>query len=705
MTLVTLLRDLHHRDVRLTVDGAKLRVDAPRGVLTPELRETLKKNKPALIEWARQIREEVIVLDFETRAVADLEKVGARAYITHPTFEVVCLVAVRGRTTITWSPGQPPPITLFEAADVGIPFVAHNAAKFDKLVWESQGWPAAFWIDTVPLARLAGLPGKLDMIAWDLFERRKDVEGRTLTLALSRPDRDGRLPEINAETLTRVMGYCRTDVELLGDVWWQRLRQIRDVEAHVRALDDEINERGFCFDVALATAVIECEARVIDEHRSVAPVSPQTLASHAQLKSWLASRGVIVDDVRSETLGLLLSESEISEEVRRTLEARLSAAGITGHKLRAALRRVSPDGRLRDTLNYYGAHTGRWSGRGFQPQNLPRVADKLDIHAAISAALARDVNRLRELAADAGVTVDDALASLVRPCVRAPVGRVLVAVDYSSIEARALLWLAGDEDGLEPFRKGRDAYKLMAASLLQEDVTAIDKVQRQLGKALVLGCGYGVGAETFRERASEDGVDWSTIGVTPSDAVEAWRDAHALVAGFRAGVRRDGGPMRRGGMWRDLERAAMRACAGEHVEVARTMWERSGDDVVCVLPGGRRLVYRGARIENAPTPWGEMRPTFTFTRDNRPERSYGGKLTENITQAVCRDLLVDALVRLDRAGFDIVLHVHDEIVVEVPSTDAANRLEAMKTIMREPPAWARGLPIAVDGYSDERYRK
>ncbi|MGO9835542.1 MAG: DNA polymerase [Polyangiaceae bacterium] len=320
---------------------------------------------------------------------------------------------------------------------------------------------------------------------------------------------------------------------------------------------------------------------------------------------------------------------------------------------------------MRDTLNYYGAHTGRWTGSGFQPQNLPRGDDRIDVDAAIGAALRRDVAQLRKSATEAGAPVETVLASLVRPCVRAPAGRLLAAVDYSSIEARALLWLAGDEDGLEPFRMGQDVYQLQAAALLHLEPASIDKAQRRLGKALVLGCGFQVGATTFRDRATADGVDWSTAGVTPADAVEAWRDAHPLVAGFRVGVRPDGGAMRRGGMWRELEDAAIRACTGASVEVARTVWERLGDDVVCLLPSGRRMIYPSASVENAPTPWGAPKPTFTFTHHGNRTRSYGGKLAENVTQAVCRDLFVDALVRLDRAGFEIVLHVHDEVVAEV----------------------------------------
>ena len=609
-----------------------------------------------------------------------------------------------GRIT-TWTSGQSPPAEVHDWVHAGMPIVAHNAMHFDRLVWDSLGWPQGIWIDTLHLARLVGLPGKLDDLAWELLGLHKDVDGRKLTLALSRTGADGHLPPVSPEVLKRVVAYCRRDVELLARIW-QSLCALRDTEAAIRAVDLRINDRGFFFDAELAAGIVECHERAVAERRQTAPVSEEVLSSPAQLRAWLNALGVDVPDVQKATLNAVLEDETISEEVRQAIEARLVGAGIIEHKLRAALRRAGSDGRVRDTLNFYGAHTGRWSGAGFQPQNLPRGA-KINAEASIQGALARDLDRLRELAAEASVPVEDVLSSLVRRCVRAPPGRRLAVVDFAQVEARALLWLAGDEEGLGPFRAGQDKYKVMAATVFCIDLASVDDEgpERRLGKSLVLGCGYSLGPDGFRERAEGEGIDWSSIGITPSEAVEAWRDAHPLVAGYRVGFRQDGGVNRRGGIWRDLEHAAMRACFGESVEVARTLWERSGDDVVCTLPSGRHMVYRAASVENALMPWDAIKPAFTFSRRGAREHSYGGKLTENVTQAVCRDLHAEALVRLDRKGFDVVLHVHDETVAEVPADGAKAALKAMMKAMKELPAWAEGLPIAVKGYEADRYRK
>lgn len=219
---------------------------------------------------------------------------------------------------------------------------------------------------------------------------------------------------------------------------------------------------------------------------------------------------------------------------------------------------------------------------------------------------------------------------------------------------------------------------------------------------LILGCGYQMGAERFRVHAARQGIDWTKTPVTPAEAVEAWRDRHPRIAGWRNTVLDDGRVIRAGGFWRLLEHAAHRAAdSGAETEAGRTRWSREGSDVVCLLPSGRRLVYAEARIEESKRA-GTKRRVLTFSRGKRREETYGGKLAENVTQAICRDLLAEALVRLERAGIPAVLHVHDEIVAELPSE---NDLARMKEIVRFVPAWADSFPIEVKAHSGRRYTK
>ena len=244
MTLVALLHALAGRDVRLSVDGAKLRVDAPQRALTPELRDELGAQKPALIQWVGGCRDDAILLDFETRAAVDLEEAGARTYLAHPSFEVLCLAAMNAdRSVIVWTHGHPPPAALLDAAAAGVPLVAHNAARFNRLVWVSLGWPRALGSTPSRWREWRACPVELNLLACNLLGRHKDIEGQKLTIALGRPNRDGQLPVVTDEMLARVAAYCRDDVEILADLWFLHLRRFRDVEMHVRALDEAIDER------------------------------------------------------------------------------------------------------------------------------------------------------------------------------------------------------------------------------------------------------------------------------------------------------------------------------------------------------------------------------------------------------------------------------------------------------------------------------
>jgi DNA polymerase len=644
-----------------------------------------------------------VFLDFETQSLAPLDELGGRVYAAHASTRVLCAVAkLPTGGWLAWTPSDSPPEELFALVAAGVPVVAHNAYGFDKFVWEKLGWPTAVWIDTLPIARLSGLPGSLDGIGEILLGRPKDKEGQRLTRSLSRPDRKtGLLPVVTPSILARVKEYCTSDVGLLADAW-PVLAGAAHLEADVRAVDVAINERGFAFDAELAHAVIDCEARLVCELQKAASVSGKVLASQPQLRKWLASAGVLVKDIRRGTIEELLDEPDLPDDVRRVIVARLASSTITSNKLRAALRRQGTDGRVRDTLVYHAAHTGRWGGRAFQPQNLPRGVKDLDIDAAIEAAFARDLDQLRELATAVGASVGEVLATLVRTCVHAPPGRILGVIDYASIEARALAWISRDEEALAGYRRGECPYKIMATTLFGVELGQVSKAQRNLGKVPVLGCGYQMGAERLETYSLAFNIDWMSLPVTPAQVVEAWRDAHPLVAGYRTGDVYEGHVLREGGLWRDLEQAALRAAAGEHVEISYFAWDRVGNAVTCTLPSGRKLVYPGAQAGPMPTRWGKMKTTFSYLHRGNRIGTYGGKLTENITQAVCRDLLADALVRLERRGFPAVLHVHDEVVSEL---SCVAELDEMKAIMSSVPTWAEGLLLGVDGYAEARYRK
>ncbi|CAN5925117.1 DNA polymerase [soil metagenome] len=642
-----------------------------------------------------------IVIDYETRGTVSLDQVGGRAYANHPQLEILCAVfALPDGSFLEWTPGAPPPTAVIDLIRRGVPIMAHNAHGFDRFVWQRLGWPDATWIDSMHLARVLGLPGSLGALAGALLDVGKDIEGRTLTLALARLDRAGRLPIVDAATLARVTKYCRIDVVIVRKAWHKALAVASYIEPDVRELDNQINERGFAFDSALANAIVQCERSLAQDAQLATRTSASVLASPGKLRLAFLDAGIAIPDIRRTTLLSLLDDPDLPEDVRLLVNARLASSGITSHKLNAALRRVGVDGRLRDSLAYCQAHTGRWAGRGFQPQNLPRGAleHEADLECAIAAAMSGDVGTLRDIAEAVGVSVLEVSASLVRACVWAPPGRVLGVADYAQIEARALMWLAGDTAAVESFRGGVDSYLTMAAELFDVEAVEVTEIQRKLGKALVIGCGYQMGSARFESYARNFGVDWSKLEITPDAAVQAWRSAHPSVAGHTRAGRRG----RSGGLWRDMEEAAVRAARGARVELGPTVWQRHGSDVVCFLPSGRPLVYRNVRLENRPTKWGTTRLVLTYEHRGQRVDTYGGKLTENVTQAVCRDLMAHALVCLDRAGIFVVLHVHDEIVAEL---EDESQLAAMKALMCTPPLWAAGLPLKATGHCGRRYRK
>jgi DNA polymerase len=707
MRALDLLSEMSVRGVLLSLAGDKLRVDAPLGAVTPELRAQLAVAKPDLLLELRARANAVIPIDFETRSLAKLAKVGGRRYARHGSTEALCMVAqMPDGSFLEWNHRDAPPRRLFDAIASGSRLIAHNAMKFDMHIWEMLGWPPAVWIDTAQLAMLGGLPRKLEDIAEQLLQRKKDKEGRLLTLRLSRPGKNGTLPRVTPEDMTRVVRYCRSDVELLAEIWRVSLRAFREVEADLRALDSSINERGFQFDRDLAQAIIECETVATTELFKTSGIDPATVRSPKKLIAALAQSGVTVPDIKNDTLAPLLNDPALPAPARTLIEARVASAGIASHKLRAALDRLDEDGRLRDTLNFHGAHTGRWTGQGFQPQNLPHGAKNLDVDSAVRMVLARDHAQLRSQAVALTVNVRDIAAKLVRSCVCAASGKLLAIADYSSIEPRVLAWFVGNVDRLDAFRRQEDIYKPMAAKMFRVDIKNVTKDQRNAGKPVELGCGYGMGAEPrFRTYAEGFGVDWTTMPLSPQQVVEMWRDANPLVAGVRDGGRGS----RRGGLWQRLESAAVRACLGERVEVGYTVWERDGKDVVCILPSGRRMIYREALVEAIPTPWGATSDAMTYLHYEQGRlkrtKTYGGLLTENVVQAIARDVLADAMLHLDRAGFEIALSVHDEVVAEVRDVGQGKEMDAqMAAIMRTPPAWAIGLPLDVEGYTSQRYR-
>ena len=331
---------------------------------------------------------------------------------------------------------------------------------------------------------------------------------------------------------------------------------------------------------------------------------------------------------------------------------------------------------------YHGASTGRWSSVGVNMQNNPRPSFS-DTDECIELFPQKDPALINMLYGD----VSEALSSCIRGMLKAPPGRKLVVADYSQIEARVLPWLAGQNDVLDVFRSGQDVYKHTAAKIYRKPVEAIDSDERFVGKVAVLALGYQGGAKAFQSMAKVYGVD---IDEPRADQIKTdWRKANPKIVQF----------------WFDLEAAAIAAVEnpGTTHRVGSVAFRVFRGFLFIRLPSGRLLAYYAPTM--APGRFGNLQVSFMGTnsvsRKWERQTTYGGKLSENIAQAVARDLMALAMIRTTDAGYDIVLSVHDELIAE--TTDGT--IDEFSKLMCELPEWADGLPVAADGFESQRYRK
>lgn len=644
-----------------------------------------------------------VLVDFESRSRAKLKGKGAvsgRKYWEHESTEAICAVLydVRRDEWHTWAPGEEPP-------RLGLA-VAHNALGFDRFAATACGWRVDAWQDSSSAARRAGLPGKLDQLGQRWLGRRKDTEGNKVTLALSRPSRAkatrGEIPPLTREVVERVLTYCADDVEIMAETW-DGLRPWLDVDAETCAVDAVINDRGIYLDVELVQAL----------QRQFQTQQEKAIGKAAKRLGWNAERtrkAAMSWQQFVEATGLPNAQKETiaADTTGHPLVAvRKALASVVPGKLTAALATVSEDNRLRDMIYYYGAHTGRWSGRYLQPHNLNRISFEED-----AKRIGWHVDDYISALIDGALTGEDLtkhqVSGVLRSVLTAAPGRELAVLDYAGIEARGLAWAAGDTKALDVFKAldagtGPDPYKVMAGQyLFGVDVAAVTKEQRGLGKIAELMLGYGAGADKFRESCEKGGANLDALGVSAEDVVHTYRnEAHPAIAA----------------LWKACEKAFVAASHGRSVRAGKWVYEAhnaadgsGGVDVWCVLPSGRPIVYPNVRAKRGQrrAKNGRTFQAWDISYQGRRfrEHVYGGLLVENGVQAFCRDLLADALVRCEEAGLDPVLHVHDENVCEVDDGLGAEALDEMRDIMgTKAPRWSRGLPIRLDGFHSRRYRK
>jgi DNA polymerase bacteriophage-type len=537
------------------------------------------------------------------------------------------------------------------------------------------------------------------------------------------------------EKLERLYEYCKQDVRVERAVK-QRLRPLSDLEREVYLMDQRMNDRGIYVDLPLVHAAQSMVDRVMEEaNEEIAEVTDGQVTSVTKVADLTAFTGL--DNLRKDTVRDVLADdlADLDAAVQRALELRQEAGKSSTSKLVAFINSADIDSRLRGLLLYHAASTGRWGGKRVQPQNFPRPEIR-DVEAFIELVMENQYELI-----DMQYPVAQVISSMLRSMIRAAPGKVLRAGDYAQIEARVLAWLAEQDDLVELFARGGKVYEDMAAFIFEKPIEEItkDSFERQIGKNSILGAGFGMGADRFAEQVQEQtgivldrgeylitcrrcglaarragGEPWGKCCSRPdtervevrediaAKAINGYRTKNEKITQFR----------------RDIEDAAKRAIADPgsvHSMGLRNMirFTVRGQFLWCRLPSGRLLAYakpslRRRRVEkddgtSFTTTSIAYMGVNSMTRKWQRQYSYGGHLTENVVQAVARDLMATAMLRLERAGYLPVLTVHDEVVTEGEEDEGS--LDEFLHLMQTKPAWADGLPVEVEGWEGERYRK
>lgn len=444
-----------------------------------------------------------------------------------------------------------------------------------------------------------------------------------------------------------------------------------------------------------------------------------------------------IDIEELEEAGADLGEAFKDPLFHELLQLRLDFSMTTSAKIEAGQRNVAADGRIHHATIYAGAKTLRWAGSGFQPQNLPKGDDNCDVDGWRNYVLKGGEKPVDKKP----VPLHKTLSTLVRTLISAGKGRAFYGLDLSGIEARVLLWLAQDWAALEAIDKGIDRYWELAKQLfrLAPDTPAPKKLDdndprkalftsyRQLGKTMILGLGFGMGAVKFLENCTKEGIDLSALGITADYAVNFWRDQNTLIAGTRTGSEYEGHAVRKGGLHKSLE-WSIRTALGEKPQrdfdfssvdigqlsvgaVTATRNNQRQTDLFLNLPSGRPIIYRNIRFAPGRFNPEKMEIAFDGYRKDQVNTLYcfGARFSQNATQALARDLLAEMMVAVQEAmkEFDckITLTVHDEIVVEGPANKIEEAMHTAAVIMTTPPKWAPDLPLGSEGAAFKTYRK
>ena len=646
------------------------------------------------------MRLRVLHLDIETYSSAPLPKCGVYRYCDAPDFEILLLSYAFDDApvvTVDMACGETLPDAFLHALeDANVLKIAHNAA-FERVCFSKHlgHWlDPAQWRCTMVMAWYQTLPGKLADVAVALnVTEKKMEEGKDLIRYFSMPckatktngGRTRNLPRHAPEKWATYKAYNAQDVETERAVYKALLHHaLPEHEWALYALDQRINDRGVRVDRLLVKNAMAVDLAFSQQafQRAQELTGLENPGSVSQLKAWLADMDMPMESLSKR----IVQEKAAGAEgiVKELLELRLELSKTSVKKYESMARCICKDGRVHGLLQFGGAsRTFRWAGRLVQAQNLPQN-HLPDLNLARDIVRSGDEEQLELLFG----SVPNTLSELIRTAFIPRDGCRFIVADFSAIEARVLAWLAGEEWVLEEFRGKGKIYEATASRMFHIPQETIVKGHpnyeyRQKGKQATLSCGYGGGVGALKAM----GAKMPEEEMQP--LVDAWRAANPHIVRF----------------WNALGNAVSEVIEKHNsVRVGKVMVYRKEGHMLIRLPGGRDLCYLSPRfVTNRFGSRGIGYLAASAGGKMELQETFGGKIAENCTQAIARDLLAHAMLNLEAAGYPIVFHVHDEAVMEVPIGQGS--VEEACRVMAIPPDWARDLPLRADGDEMTYYKK
>lgn len=639
-------------------------------------------------------------IDIETYSDEDLTKVGVYRYCDSPNFKILLFAySIDGGAVkcLDLTKQELPQDLRGAIQDPSVLKIAFNA-QFERVClsdYLGEKLDPDQWQCTKIQAAELGLPASLGQCAKYLgIDEQKDTRGKRLINYFSKPNKKGERnqPEDAPEDWQTFIDYCVQDVVTemaIADALAPF--PVKESEWQLYSLDQRMNDLGVKVDQELADGAIAIMERIND--RNMTQLKEVTGLdnpnSQKQLKEWLGAKGVIVDSLLKANVQTLAKDENTPEDVREALKLRLKLSNSSTKKYLTIERATTTDGRIHGILQFYGANrTGRWAGRLLQVQNLPRNYLK-ELDEARYFVRHEDEEALEIIFGD----VPDVIKQLIRTSLIPKDGYTFYISDFSAIEARVIAWFAGEKWVLDTFRTHGKIYEATAAQMFNlgpvESYNWKDtagKAMRQRGKVATLALGYQGGTGALEAMGA------LKMGIPEEDLqglVTAWRKANPKIVRF----------------WRNIENAAKKSLRTGGTVRAQQGLEFSTQNgfLFIKLPSGRKLAYAKARLEDGA--YGEkivyegQGDKVAFSKLD----TYGGKLVENIVQATARDVLGEAMLRIEKAGLDIVFHVHDEVIIEAPT--GSTNIPDLNKLLTQAPEWAPDLPLNAEGFEASYYQK